>query len=377
MSHFGNFHAKNPPASFNDTSRNIQKKAFLVKDMPLLVDDYHPVSSIQEKKQMAATAQALSRAFGDGVARGRLNADSTIKSTDPPRSVAIITGEDLPAVGQSGLARYFIVDVERGDIEVGKDLTDLQEAARKGYLQKAMLGYIKWLQAQTDTLPDRLHGMFLHFRQMCIEANGMEGRAPETVACIMIGYAMMLDYFRNIGLYTHEEVKAMLEHAHHVLTATSKQQARSMDDEKPTRIFLDSMVELLASGSIMMKDLTGAEEAKGKKPGVDMVGYYDNDYYYLLPKVAFGCVSKLCREQGTEFPVSLKALYKHLRTDGILKLPPDVGDDTPTRVKKVDGKSQRLLWIPRGIMDGPKAETEQMKMDMDGFKEVNDPDNPF
>ena len=76
MSHFGNFHAKNPPASFNDTGNQIRKKAFLVKDMPLLVDDYHPVSSLQEKRQMAATAQVLSRAFGDGVARGRLNADS-------------------------------------------------------------------------------------------------------------------------------------------------------------------------------------------------------------------------------------------------------------------------------------------------------------
>ena len=377
MSHFGNFHAKNPPASFNDTSRNIQKKAFLVKDMPLLVDDYHPVSSMQEKKQMAATAQALSRAFGDGVARGRLNADSTIKTTDPPRSVAIITGEDLPAVGQSGLARYFIVDVERGDIPVGKDMTELQEAARKGYLQKAMLGYIKWLQQQADGLPERLHNMFIHFRQMCIEGNGMEGRAPETVACILIGYAMMLDYFRNVGLFDADTAKGMLQDAHRLLTATSKQQARSMDDEKPTRIFLDSLVELMASGSVVMKDLTGAEENKGKKPGVDMVGYFDNDYYYLLPKVAFGCVSKLCREQGTEFPVSIKALYKHLRTDGILKLPPDVGDDTPTRFKKVDGKSQRLLWIPRAVMDGPKAETEQLKMNMNGFQEVDDPDNPF
>ncbi len=378
MAHYGNFHPKNLPASFGDTSRNIQKKAFLVKDMPLLVDDFHPVTSLQERKQMVATAQTLSRAFGDGADRGRLNADSTIKSSELPRSVAIITGEDLPAVGQSGLARFFIVDVDRGDIPVGKEMTDLQEAARNGYLQKAMLGYIKWLQQQTDGLPERLREMFLNFRQMCIDINGMEGRAPETVACILVGYAMMLDYFRNVGLFDADTAKGMLQDAHRLLTATSKQQARSMDDEKPTRIFLDSMVELMASNSVVMKDLTGTgNEKSGKKPGVDLVGYFDNDYYYLLPKVAFGCVSKLCREQSTEFPVSLKALYKHLRTDGILKLPPDVGDDTPTRTKRVDGKLLRVLWIPRNAMDGPKAETEQLKMSMNGFQEVNDPDNPF
>ena len=150
MSHFGNFHAKNPPASFNDTANQIRKKAFLVKDMPILVDDFHPVSSIQEKRQMAATAQTLSRAFGDGVDRGRLNADSSIKANTPPRSVAIITGEDLPAIGASGLARFFILDIDKGDIPVGQEMTDMQETARQGYLQKAMRGYIRWLQAQTS-----------------------------------------------------------------------------------------------------------------------------------------------------------------------------------------------------------------------------------
>ncbi len=369
MSHFGNFHAKNPPASFSDTSRSIQKKAFMVKDMPLLVDDYHPVASLQEKKQMAATAQVLSRAFGDGADRGRLNADSTIKASTPPRSLAIITGEDLPAVGQSGLARYFIVDVEKGDIPVGKDITDLQEAARNGYLQKAMLGYIKWLQQQTDELPDRLHDMFLHFRQMGIENGGMSGRAPEAVACILIGYAMMLDYFRSLGLFDAETAQYMLKDAHRTLMNISKAQTADMESEKPTRIFLDSMSELLASHSVVLKDLTvsGDGDVK-KKPGEDMAGYFDNDYYYLLPKTAFGCVSRLCREQGIEFPVSLKALYKHLRTDGILKGLPDDGA-TPTRNKWIDGGSKRLLWIPRIIMDGPKTENEQTKMD---FREVDD-----
>lgn len=374
MSHFGNFHAKNPPASFNDTSRSIQKKAFLVKDMPLLVDDYHPVSSLQEKRQMAATAQALSRAFGDTADRGRLNADSSIKASTPPRSVAIITGEDLPAIGASGLARFFILDIDKGDIPVGKDLTDMQEAARQGYLQKSMRGYIRWLQAQTDRLPQRLHDMFLEFREMNRTMGGdQHGRAPEAVACIMIGYAMMLDYFRTLGLFDTETAEAMLKDAHRTLLSASKAQSADMESEKPTRIFLDSMGELLASHSVVLKDLTPGSEGSGsKKPGEDMAGYFDNDYYYLLPQVAFGCVSRLCREQGIEFPVSLKALYKHLRTDGVLKCFMD-GGDTPTRNKWIDGRSVRLLWIPRAAMDGPKPTVKQEQMD---FTQVDDVDLP-
>ena len=83
-------------------------------------------------------------------------------------------------------------------------------------------------------------------------------------------------------------------------------------------------------------------------------------------------MSRLCREQGIEFPVSLKALYKHLRTDGVLKCFMD-GGDTPTRNKWIDGRSVRLLWIPRAAMDGPKPTVKQEQMD---FTQVDDADLP-
>jgi hypothetical protein len=371
LSHFGNFHAKNPPASFNDTGNQIRKKAFLVKDMPILVDDYHPVTSVQEKRQMAATAQTLSRAFGDGVDRGRLNADSTIKVNTPPRSVAIITGEDLPAIGASGLARYFILDIDKGDIPVGKVLTDLQELARKGYLQRAMRGYIKWLLKQADGMADRLHGLFLQLREdIHRESGGQHDRAPETVACILIGYLLMLKYMEDIGALDGKQGKKMLTDARRKLMDASKKQTRDMESEKPTRIFLDSLAELMNSKQAAVKDLT-VLDAKDPPPTERMIGYVDAEYYYLLPNVAFGAVQKLCREQGVEFPVSLKALYKHLRTDGIISASGD-GEGNATKKKRVGDKVMRLLWIPAGEINGPRAEVEQMKM-----TPVDDPDNPF
>ena len=360
MSHFGNFHAKNPPASFNDTGNQIRKKAFLVKDMPILVDDFHPVTSVQEKRQMAATAQTLSRAFGDGVDRGRLNADSTIKANTPPRSVAIITGEDLPAIGASGLARYFILDIDKGDIPVGTELTELQEKARKGTLQKAMRGYILWLLKQADGMPEKLHQLFLGLREdIHKDSAGQHDRAPETVACILIGYFLMLRYMEDLGVLSAEEGRKMLVHARRKLTDASKKQTRDMESEKPTRIFLDSLSELLNSKQVALKDLT-MEDAKDPPPTERMIGYMDAEYYYLLPNVAFGAVSKLCREQGTEFPVSLKALFKHLRTDGILTSRSE--GDAQTKTKRIGGKVMRLLWIPAGEINGPKAEVEQTRM---------------
>ena len=105
LSHYGNFTGKNLPASFNDTSNSVRKKAFLLKDAPIVVDDYHPVHSLQEKRQMEAMAQNLARAFGDGAERGRMRADGTLQTSMPPRSVAIISGEDTPSAGAKRTSR--------------------------------------------------------------------------------------------------------------------------------------------------------------------------------------------------------------------------------------------------------------------------------
>jgi hypothetical protein len=104
-----------------------------------------------------------------------------------------------------------------------------------------------------------------------------------------------------------------------------------------------------------------AVEAKDPPPTERMIGYVDNEFYYLLPSVAFGMVQKLCREQGTEFPVSLKALFKHLRTDGILGAD-NTGRNAATKVKFICGKNVRALWIPVGEINGTKPAAVQMQM---------------
>ena len=72
-------------------------------------------------------------------------------------------------------------------------------------------------------------------------------------------------------------------------------------------------------------------------------------------------------------------LHKQLAEDGMLQ-----GDSAGkrTRVKVVDGKGVRMLWIPRTAIDGPSPANVQQKMELqrggsDGFAEVQDDDLPF
>lgn len=365
MAHFGNFHAKNAPANFRSTGNYITTKAFLAKDLPLWVDDFHPTEGQQEKRQMNATAQTLARAFGDGADRGRLNSDRSLQSSRPPRSIAIITGEDLPAVGASGLARFFIIDVDRGDIptEDGK-LTRMQEDARHGWLQASMRGYIEWLARHTDELPEYLHKQFLEYREKVRTTGaGDQERAPEAVACILIGYNMMTSYMVNIGAISVEQRMRMGEEALRILTEASRKQSKEMESEKPTQIFLDTIREMLATRKVWIKDLVIVDEKVKNEPLPmdDMIGYRDNEFYYLLPQMAYRAVSVACRQEGREFPVSRKALYKHLIADGVVAGLKD--GESPARPKNIGGKTERVLRISARLLDGgadPGERAEQI-----------------
>lgn len=100
------------PASFYDTSNHVQSKAFKLKDSLLVVDDFHPTASIQERRAMDAMAQRLCRMKP----RGRMNADGTSRVEMPPRCLSIMTGEQEPNITESGVSRLYVIEVDPKDV---------------------------------------------------------------------------------------------------------------------------------------------------------------------------------------------------------------------------------------------------------------------
>ena len=223
LAHFGNFTARNLPASFQDTANYVRKKAFLLKDTLLIVDDYHPVTSQQERRKREDMAQSLSRAFGDGNERGRMNSNLQLQEAMPPRCVAILSGEDMPVIGESGTARYYVINVGKDDVPLGEEMTIMQDAARDGYLQRAMRGYIEWLLPRMEALPGQLIKRFKQFRteaQKAVSEKGAHPRMPEVIAHLMIGYEQMALYMISQGVLTESEGAEAIENAWRVIVPT-------------------------------------------------------------------------------------------------------------------------------------------------------------
>ena len=366
LSHFGNFNSQDKiPASFNDTAYSVQRSAFLLKDMPILVDDYFPVGNIQARRRMEEMAQTLSRSFGNGASRGRLNSDMTQRETWAPRGVAVFTGEDLPDIKESGLARYFIIRFGKETVRADDKLTRLQEAAAAGALAASMRGYIEFLAAQADTLPDTLYRRYMNFRSQAVKNNRGGARSSEAIAQLLLGLDMAFRYFQSLDVMAEDQRVAYMDAAWISLCDSSEAQAKDISSQKPSVQFINIVRELLQSG--VFKCLN----EDGNDGGINVLGYKDGSSYFFFPETLYKAVSKFCSDQGTVFPVGPTQLKKQLVEDGILP------EGSVSRVKRIRGKTARYMVIARPVIDGEDPDTKPPDRPQQGMIETEDPDNPF
>ncbi len=349
--------AKGAAASFEETANALRLKAFWTKDAPFLVDDFHPVGSIKERKDMSDKAQALSRSFGDNAERGRMTADGRLRKERPPRGLGMISGEDLPDIGQSGSARYFVVEVKAGDVLGCPELNSLQLAGRQGLYARAMMGFIDWLRGQAEALPEALEAAFAEYRTMARARLGAaHGRAVDAVAHLSCALRMMCKCWMEAGVLAPQEAQALFQRGTAAFLATATAQTRDALEEDPVDLFLSCLRELVITGQARIADPADIEG--GGFTLAQACGLMDEQYVYLLPGQAYGAVCEHLRKQGGRaFPVGSQTLGKRMKERGML-LPDPRGN--PARNKRLAGKVCRAWWLRREVWE---QSDQQMRME--------------
>lgn len=323
LSHFGHaFDNSHLPANFHCTANSLREMSFILKDVPLLVDDFHPVSDLRTKRIMDGIAQELSRAWGDRAARNKLGADSSMLTPHPPRGLGMMTGESEPDVSQSGLARFFTVDVRKTDIAITEELSALQQQAVKGAFAASMRSYIEWLIPQCEKLPQVLRAKFEAYRAKAREAlSSAHDRQPSNVAWLLTGYDMFLSCMVDRKELDETTALQMLTDGLSVLAESVAEQSETIRDETPIRLFLDTLYELKAAGKVTLinKDTVPADAPLLINRGENMIGYTDDDRTYLHTMAAYSAVFKALQDGGQAFPISKNRLWKSMSEQGLIE----------------------------------------------------------
>lgn len=355
LSFFGIFSATDLPMSFRDTANSIIHNAFALKDVLTCVDDYHPCSR-RESENMKAITQTLARSYGDRAARNRMSPEIKLREARPPQGNVIVTAEFAPDIGESGTARLFCIEMKPGQLEFMK-LTELQESASRGKLTHIMTAYIDWLKCthlcDVDSFLHELNETYQ--RERTAWRNRLKeyhiifhDRIPDTLACLQIGFEMMISFLLTHHALTDSEAEDMKEVYEAILLSHAARQSDAVQEDRPTHIFVRKLLALIECGHAVVVPIN---DASGILPA-NCFGFEDEEFYYLFFDATQRAVKKFCDDQSEGFTISTKALGKALADEGFINT--DGGENTHS--KKIGGKSRRVLMLRkdtvRALMGG-------------------------
>ena len=315
LNHFGTrWNFQNMPFNFQSTANATREGIFLAKDLPAIVDDFHPTPTGRGAvERMNQIAQDLARAWGDHAARQRMNADGSLRTAKPARGLGIFTAEYPPDLGESGLSRAYIAPMTRHDVDNAK-LSKAQEAARLGVYARSMRGYLEWLcwRVNEDAagFAEALGRRFREKRLELLRADyDGHDRLATAGAHMLIGFEMALEYFQTVGAIDPQGAAETLKRATAAILAGLAEHAEGVKASDPVRIFAETMLELAETAHRFVMLGTGSQLID------DSLGFMDNDWIYAKPKGVFAAVRELCMKSGSPFPLNsqpemLKRLYE-------------------------------------------------------------------
>ena len=347
MAHYGDFFDKSDlPGSWESTDNAIEKLLFELKDVLVCVDDYAPRADSVEQRKQAGRAQRVIRQMGNSTGRGRLRADLSIRPDRPPRGLMISTGEDLPP-GQSVMARVLAIEVVSGSV----DLTKLSSAQKEtAQLTHAMAGYIDWLKPRVNSLKEELLPKFIQYRNK-FDHNRLHGRIPEALSYLAIGIDLLVDFATDSGAISEQDRERICSQAREELVALGQAHGQRVGEADAAEVFLTALTDLLSSGACVLE-----QKNKIRKDDlIEIVGWCDSEYAYLIPQVARGAVVKFMASSGGFFPFTPNALYKALDAHGALM---KGRDGKSTASVKIAGRTRRVLQIPIHFLEVEEKEEE-------------------
>jgi hypothetical protein len=336
LSHYGEFDDK-ALLSWGDTANRLEMACFLLKDALVVIDDFAPQSDPFKARDLERNAAQIVRNVGNQAGRGRLRRDLTMATTYRPRGLVISTGEQVPD-GQSIASRMYTVELRPGAVDLER-LTTAQREARQ--YPHALAGYLQWLIPQWDDLAATLPERVREVRDYAMgDLRGRHLRLPGAVSLLYTGLSVALRYAVDVEALTQADADALQARAWGALVAGSLAQAERVDAERPTLRYLEVLGDLLAQGkAYLLNRRDNSKRIGGGAAGEELLGWYDDDYLYILPGASYNRVARFLRDESATLSVKKPTLAKYLLEEGLL-----VSDaDGKTELLRV-GSEVRRVW---------------------------------
>jgi hypothetical protein len=159
-----------------------------------------------------------------------------------------------------------------------------------------------------------------------------------------IGWEMFIRYLQEIQVIGCDEAETRLAYGWDVLLSIGEHQDAEINkEEDPIRMYFEALEQMLLQGTVYLKhaslETAAADWPKpeNRTDHADFLGWYDDNYYYLIEKGVYNSIIKFYRAGGTVFPDSSRGIKVKFLERGILHPTPSdkyryrlqVGDQRP------------------------------------------------
>ena len=312
LCHHGNFSTDNL-YTFNDTTNSLEKVSFVLKDAPMLVDDFYPTTNRKDQQRMISTFESLTRSAGNRSGRGRMMENLRLRDTFYPRGMVWFTGEDLIGAG-SALARLNLVEIEPNSVDL-KMLSALQQ--RSYLLPHALTDFLRWWRDNRDQARSKFAVKTdeeLIYNQF---GNFFHGRLIRQISLWQRMMAVLCDWLIDRQVCSEEKVEDLLQSAGTVFIDNAKLLQRRIQNTTPTKQFVDIILALHASDKLWIKDWIHFSE--DKPVGKEFLGWRKEQFIYAQSKNLWHLIQEYCQREGSAFPVRQNTLWTHLAREGVLE----------------------------------------------------------
>ena len=324
--------------TFKDTKTAVEIKASEYKDSILLLDDYHPTTLSTEKKAMESLASHVLRIYGDGISKSRSNKNLGKAQEYPPRGLCVITGEDIIG-GESSVARFIGIEVCPGDYK-----TDVLTYYQNNPLVYSthIYYFIEWVSENFYKIMNFIKCNFNFYRNEVLN-EFRHKRLSDSYAFLCLTYDILFEYCNNTN---NTDISILFYNIKNIIKEVIKLHEQSTTNQDPAILYLIAIQELILSKRCKVLD-----KNENKNENSNIIGYKDDDYYYLIPGVAYNNVIEFWKRQNIEFPVSSDRVNKALDELKIIKTSLEGNTIKRTVKNSINGERKRYLTIYRRAME--------------------------
>lgn len=333
------------PEGWQTTANALEKTAYTLKDVLLIVDDFKPGGTQTDVNRAHGNLTRTLQGVADGTGRGRMGIDRKRRAGLAPRGTVMSSSETLPR-GHSNRARVVVVPVESKLIH-GAAMSEAyyaaEDAAGRGVYALAVSGFVQFIAAHFQAVRVGSPAHKVMTRALAPTFEGAHGRTGPAAAELAYGFAAFLTFAVHVGAVTEDAAGRVWARVVSALRDTASGQGDHLRDEDPVNKALSLLSALLSQGAVFLEE-AGGEEAKAPpgdvahlygwqarpwqtehgegvelrtRPGGRLIGYYaktgGDEWGYFMPDLLHAELQRAAQVQGAGVLPDASTLYGNMK----------------------------------------------------------------